>query len=221
MKIEQFIRKLNNTELNNQSTNDAYVRISKEIQNGISADFFDVLDSNKIKVTNKNTGQEVENWVRYQHYPSNNEYRVVNLNSVYKSYDASPGDYVYIEKIQIDTNIHYEIYMKTYPKVCLKYSKSNRAFEILNEAEAIKTGIVNKDLKLLFENKEINTRIDFSHSKKKRSDSPKASKFYRIDNLPSSFFTKIRRDNFIEIFQRDSKYYIDVIDSWSFNKFIK
>ena len=39
MKIEQFIRKLNNTELNFQNTNDAYVRLSKDIQDNIPQDF--------------------------------------------------------------------------------------------------------------------------------------------------------------------------------------
>lgn len=53
MKVEQFIRKLNNTELNNQNTNDAYVRISKDIQVEVPLDFFEELDSRNIKVIDK------------------------------------------------------------------------------------------------------------------------------------------------------------------------
>ena len=64
----------------------------------------------------------VENWVRYQYYPSNKEYRIANLSCIYKSYKSSSGDYLYIEKIQNESNIHFEIYMKNYQKICLKYS---------------------------------------------------------------------------------------------------
>ncbi|MFZ1516070.1 MAG: hypothetical protein WAT21_11760, partial [Saprospiraceae bacterium] len=184
-------------------------------------DFFNDLDSNKVKVINKKTKKEVENWIRYQHYPSNDENRVVNLSSIYKSYGASPGDYVYIEKIQTDNNIHYEIYMKTYQKVCLKYSNSNKAFEILNESEVLKMGILDNDIELLFKGKTFKTMINFSHSKKKRADSPSESRFYDIANLPSSLINDISRDSFVEVSKRDNKYYIEVMDSWGFNKFIK
>lgn len=221
MKIEQFIRKLNNTELNSQSTNDAYIRVSKSIRERIPDEFFGMLDSKKIKILNRNTGKEVGNWVRYQYYPSNKEYRIVNLNSVYKSYKASPGDYVYIERIQNESEVYYEIYMKTYQKVCMKYSKSNEAFEILNEDEVIKIGMIEKGLNLQYRGEEINSKIVFSHLKKKRSDSPSKSTFYTIENLPNNFYDKIGKDHFVEIFQRGDRYFIDVMDSWSFNKFSK
>ena len=221
MKIEQFIRKLNNTELNSQNTNDAYVRISKDIQEGIPSDFFNKLDSKTTKIINKKTKKEVDNWVRHQYYPSNNEYRVANLSSIYKAYDASPGDFLYIEKIQIKDQTHYEIYMKTYPKVCLKYSKSNKAFEILNEFDVLKMGILEKDLDLIFEGTEISSKIQYSHSKKKRADSPKDSRYYIIDNLPTKVYEKSKRDSFVEISERSSKLYINVTSSWSFNKFTK
>ena len=221
MKVEQFIRKLNNTELNNQNTNDAYVRISKDIQVEVPLDFFEELDSRNIKVIDKKTKSKVDNWVRYQHYPSNNKYRVVNLSSIYKSYEASSGDFVYIEKIQINSSTHYEIYMKTYPKVCLKYSKSNKAFEILNEAEVRQMGVLDHDLVLNYEGQEIKSKIQFSLSKKKRNDSPTESRFYTIENLPTSLYQKIRRDSFIEVVKRKERFFINVEGSWSFNKFTK
>ncbi|MDB9882007.1 hypothetical protein OAD66_02620 [Bacteroidia bacterium] len=221
MKVEQFIRKLNNTELNNQNTNDAYVRISKDIQEEVPSDFFDELDSRMIKVINKKTKSNVDNWVRYQHYQSNNEYRVANLSSIYKSYRASSGDFVYIEKIQLDSSTHYEIYMKTYPKVCLKYSKSNKAFEILNEAEVLQMGILDLDIVLNFEGQEIKSEIKFALSKKKRNDSPTESRFYTIEHMPTSLYQKIQRDSFVEVVKRKERFFINVENSWSFNKFTK
>lgn len=221
MQIEQFIRKLNKTELNAQNTNDAYIRISKDIQKGVPEDFFKELDSNNIKVIDKKTKSKVDNWVRYQYYPSNKEYRVVNLSSIYKSYNASPGDLVYIEKIQANSSTHYEIYMKTFVKVCLKYSKSNKAFEILNESEVLQMGILDQDLTLNTQSQEIESKIQFSASKKKRADSPTETRFYTIDNLPTSLYQKIRKDSFIEIIERRGKYFINVEGSWNFNKFMK
>ena len=131
MKIEQFIRKLNNTELNFQNTNDAYVRLSKDIQDNIPQDFFDELNSKNVQVINKKSMKPVENWVRYQYYPSNKEYRIANLSCIYKSYKSSSGDYLYIEKIQNESNIHFEIYMKNYQKICLKYSKSTSLLSVV------------------------------------------------------------------------------------------
>lgn len=221
MKIEQLIRKLNNTELNIQSTNDAYVRISTDIQDSIPKSFFEDLDSKKIPVLNKKDKEPVDNWVRYQHYPSNNEYRIVSLSSIYKFYNASPGDYVYIEKISLDSKVHYEIYMKNYEKICLKYSKSNKSFEILNENEVDQMNILNKKNNLSYNGQLIETGIFFSHKKKKRIDSPTESRFYRIDNLPENFYDKIKRDSFVEITVIRSKLYLEILNSWNFNTFIK
>lgn len=221
MKIEQFIRKLNNTELNNQNTNDAYVRISKEIQNSVPQDFFEDLDSNLVTVLNKKTKTQVDNWIRYQFYPSNDEYRIANLSSIYKSYLASPGDYVYIEKIQIENKIHYEIYMKTYDKICMKYSKSNLAFEILNESHVSEMDILEKNINLKYNGVLFQSKICFSHTKKKRADSPFESRYYTIDDLPQELINNIRRDSFVEVIQKGINFNIMLMNSWSFNKFIK
>jgi hypothetical protein len=221
MIVQQFIRKLNNTELNKQNTNDAYIRISKEIKGEVPTDFFDELDSRKIKVIDKRTKANIDNWIRYQYYPSNNEYRVVNLSSIYKAYNASSGDYLYIEKIQVNSSVHYEIYMKTYTKVCLKYSKSNKAFEILNESQVLQLDILDQDVIFNFEGKEIESKIEFVFSKKKRNDSPSESRFYIFKNLPNSLYDQINGDSFVEIIQRKNKYFINVVSSWSFHKFSK
>ncbi|MFM7681498.1 MAG: hypothetical protein ACKO7P_01985, partial [Bacteroidota bacterium] len=199
MKVQQFIRKLNNTELNKQNTNDAYIRISKEIKGAVPTDFFDELDSRQITVIDKRTKANIDNWIRFQYYPSNNEYRVVNLSSIYKAYNASSGDFLYIEKIQMDSSTHYEIYMKTYTKVCLKYSKTNEAFEILNEAQAQQMDILDKNVIINFDGIDIESRIEFVFSKKKRNDSPSESRFFIIKNLPNRIYDKIKGDSFVEI----------------------
>lgn len=219
MKIEQFIRKLNSTELNLRSTNDAYIRISKDIQDEIPDVFFEELDSKHIDVVNKSNSELIDNWLRYQHYPSNNEYRIVSLSSIYKHYNASPGDYVYIEKVSTKEKVHYEIYMKCYEKVSLKYSKSKSLFEILNEDNVKQMNILNKDLNLHFKDEVIKTNISFNQSIKKRLDSPTESNFYSINNLPDSIYNNIKGDSFIEVFTINNKYYMSILKSWDFNKF--
>lgn len=219
MRIEQFIRKLNSTELNRRSTNDAYIRISRDIQKEIPEVFFEELDSKHIDVINRSNNQLIDNWLRYQYYPSNNEYRIVNLSSIYKDYNASPGDYVYIEKASQKEKTHYEVYMKCYAKVSLKYSKSKSLFEILNEDEVEQMNILNKDLDLHYKDKTIKTKISFNQSVKKRSDSPIKTNFFSIDNLPDSFYNHIKSDYFIEVFEINSKLYIDILKSWNYNKF--
>ena len=54
--------------------------------------------------------------------------------------------------------------------------------------------IIDKDIKIICDGIEIDSKIIFSVLKKKRSDSPTESEFYEIINLPTFFFKKIGRD---------------------------
>jgi hypothetical protein len=221
MIVEQFIRKLNNTELNAQNTNDAYIRISKVIQDFIPITFFKDLDSQKINVTEKKSKRKVDNWVRYQYYPANKEYRIANLSSIYKSYNASPGDLIYIEKISTQTEVSYIVYMKNYEKVSMKFSKSKNAFEILNLTEVKLMNVLEKDIIISIDGVLIDSKICFSISEKKRIDSPDNTDFYEIQNLPVSFTKKIDKDSFVEISLLGNKYNMEIHKSWHFNKFTK
>ena len=82
-------------------------------------------------------------------------------------------------------------------------------------------GVLDHDLVLNYEGQEIKSKIQFSLSKKKRNDSPTESRFYTIENLPTSLYQKIRRDSFIEVVKRKERFFINVEGSWSFNKFTK
>lgn len=219
--IEQFIRKLNNTELNSQSTNDAYIRISKEIQDYIPSQFFNDLDSNKVTVINKGNDRPISagKWLRYQNYPANNEYRVVSMSEVYQTFNPYPGDFVIIEKITDGSKFHYEVSMKKINKLSMKLHKKSNTFEILNLAEGNNSQLLEKDIILNYRGIDIQSRIVFTESRKKREDSPSNTNFYEILNIPDDLLKEIGKDSFIDIVPAGAKNYISVEKSWEFNRF--
>lgn len=218
MRIQQLIRKLNSTELNSQSTNDAYIRLSAEMQEELPKDFLESLNSKKIEVVIKKTGDIISEpkWIRYQFYPSNKEYRIVNLSSVFEEYNPTPGDYVIIEKIINEAEIRYEISMRVFEKLSLKFHKSKNCFEILNPKLSLNFNIEG-DILLNFNGATIDSKISFLKKEKKRADSPIETSYYDILNLPKIFYELIGKDSFIDITKRGGKFFISVEKSWEFN----
>lgn len=223
MIIQQFIRKLNNTELNFQSTNDSYIRVSTEIQKNVPNVFFESLDSKKIKVINMGTMAKIsdDKWLRYQYYPSNKEYRIVSLTEIYEAYNPFPGDFIIIEKITDDAQVYYQISLKKICKLSMKFNKSLKSFEILNLKQDNNIEYIDKDIILHYKGTEINSKITFSQARKKRTDSPTETKFYNIDNLPENITKGIGKDTFVEISQKAGKYYLSIEKSWEFNVYEK
>lgn len=218
MRIQQLIRKLNSTELNTQSTNDAYIRLSAEMQDELPKDFLESLNSKEIEVVIKKTGDIITEpkWIRYQFYPSNREYRIVNLSSVFEEYNPTPGDYVIVEKIINETDIRYEISMRVFEKLSLKFHKSKKGFEILNSTSSLNS-IIDDDIILSFNGQTFDSKISFLKNEKKRADSPVETSYYDVLNLPKSFYELIGKDSFIDITKRAGKYFISVEKSWEFN----
>lgn len=223
--IEKFIRKLNNTELNSQSTNDAYIRLSTEIQEVLPSDFLDNLDSKKVTVEIKKGGKKESfpsnKWLRYQHYRSNGEYRIVSIAEILNRYEATAGDFIILEKFTLDGAFHYEVSMRVYDKVSMKFSKGKKAFEILNLHHVYDKDFLGKDIVILFEGKAIESKISFVTKEKKKANSPVETSYYEIENLPNEFYQKIDRDSFIEIIEKGGKFYLSIEKSWDFNKIVK
>lgn len=223
--IEKFVRKLNNTELNSQSTNDAYIRLSTEIQEALPSDFLNNLNSKEstveIKKGNKKEPFPSNKWLRYQHYPSNDEYRIVSIAEILNRYEATAGDFIILEKITIDGDFHYEVSMKVYDKISMKFSKGKDAFEILNWHQVIDKEFLEKDISLLFEGETIESKISFVTKEKKKANSPVETSYHTIENLPKEFYQKIDRDSFIEIIEKGGKFYLSIEKSWDFNKIVK
>lgn len=221
MQIQQFIRKLNNTELNSQSTNDAYIRVSKEIQDYVPKDFFEPLNSKNVVIINKGTKSRIseDKWLRYQFYPANNEFRIVSLTEIYNTYNPFPGDFIIIEKILDGAKMHYEVSMKKISKLSMKFSKSSNDFEILNLQQDSNADIIDKDLIIKYNGITIDSKIVFSERRKKRSDSPAETDFYEILNFPQEVLKTIGKDSFVELQQKAGEFYLKVEKSWEFNSF--
>lgn len=223
IKIETFIRKLNNTELDSQSTNDAYVRVSREIQDFIPATFFTELESKKCKILIKYNQKKdlfpTNKWLRYQFYPANGEYRIVSLTEIYDKYSPSAGDYIIIEKKTIieDGSYHYEVSMRKYDKISMKYNKKGDFFEILNLNEVVDKNILEKEINLKFEGEDFASKISFALSKKKKKNSPKETNYYNILNLPNYFMDKIKGDPFVEIVKKGGNLYLSIEKSWNYD----
>lgn len=163
MKVVQFVKQLNNTELGKGGTHDTYVLIPNEID--ITDIFVKInepiefrdLDTNEIVVARNTIGREK---------------RIVGLGQYYRSKDLSAGDEVVFERRVINDTAEYKISVIKRSEV-LAIQKSKSGFEILTP-DRLNMAKSWTDLS------EDNFSISFLCSAKKRNDSPDTTDYYDI-----------------------------------------
>lgn len=163
MKVVQFVKQLNNTELGKGGTHDTYVLIPNElditdifVKTSEPIEFRD-LDTNEVVVARNTIGREK---------------RIVGLGQYYRSKDLSAGDEVIFERRVINDTAEYKISVIKHSEV-LAIQKSKSGFEILTPDRLNMA----KSWTDLSEDK---FSIDFLCSAKKRNDSPDTTDYYDI-----------------------------------------
>lgn len=163
MKVVQFAKQLNNTELGKGGTHDTYVLIPNElditdifIKANEPIEFRD-LDNNEAVVARNTVGREK---------------RIVGLGQYYRSKDLSAGDEIVFERREINGSVEYKIGVVKHLDV-LVFQKSKIGFEILTP-DRLNMAKTWTDLS------EDDFSIDFLCSAKKRNDSPDTTDYYDI-----------------------------------------
>lgn len=166
MKIVQIIKRVNNTELGKGTTHETYILVPNDLdisdifpQAGVEYIFFDKYSGKKYTLRNT-VGRES---------------RIVTLKQYYKDTNLCAGDELVLER-QIKKDIStWLIYTKKHADN-LVLQKSRYGYEILTPDR--KTSFLTAAKAI-----GVNISIEFSQSRKKRSDSPYETNFYDV-NLP-------------------------------------
>jgi hypothetical protein len=164
MKIIQFIKKLNATELGMGSTHETYILVPTDIN---IDDIFEKENEN-ILFTSKVNKKEYKIRVT-----KGRETRVVGLGPFYRDFKVLPGSVIIIEKKVNNTNSEYFIDVQNFNNYAL-FKKFKNGFELIYSTY--------EENDILIERKIGNNDISITVKDeiKKRSDSPNKTKIYEI-----------------------------------------
>lgn len=192
MKIQQFIKSLNNTEIGKGNTNECYVRVPTncpEIQK-----IFD-LANRRPTFIDKKTGSKIESI----HITDNREFRINGLGDYYRDNNANAGDKILFERI--DNNGKTTFYLDISNVIdSINFQKKSRGFEVLNidrldlllSANRYQDTVIYNGSSGLFE-------IEFKESARKRSDSPDETDFYSISFNGQDILNDLRSNEYLEL----------------------
>ncbi len=172
MRIDKYIKILNNTELGKGTTHEYYVLVTggynvdnvfDSFINGSSV-FVDKIDNTNIDNIRKQTGRET---------------RIVGFGPYYRKYDLNAGDLLVLERIK-NTDQSISFYLSNIKKTnnLVLQKVGNKGYEILTQNLAVTYPLIVSSCLLNDVNQ--NIEIRFKQSVRKRSDSPEPTDFYDI-----------------------------------------
>jgi hypothetical protein len=207
MKIQQFIKSLNNTEIGKGGTNECYVLVSKKVEN--IETIFDHTNLKPIFINLKNGGK-----VDSVHITSGREFRINGLGDFYRNNNANAGDEILFERrdnidsteFYIDLNIKSNI---------ITFQKNSKGFEVLNIDRLTKKMSKRKYELIGFFNGIIqNIKIEFKESSRKRSDSPEMTDFYDIIVSDKNILNDFKSNDFLVLEEMPNKTTLKKVVVW-------
>jgi hypothetical protein len=200
MKIQQFIKSLNNTELGKSGTNETYVLVSKNVK-GIET-LFDSHNRKPSLINLKNGGV-----VSTVHITEGGEFRINGLGDFYRSNNASAGDEIIFERRgdQFFINLH----TKTSTII---FQKNSKGFEVLNIDRLKGSSFYN----VHYNGQLGKLDIDFKISDKKRSDSPNKTDFYTLRYNNIDLQNSIKSNEYFELTTSNNKTILKKVLIWQF-----
>ncbi|MDB9963719.1 hypothetical protein OAD50_01410 [Vicingaceae bacterium] len=192
MKIQQFIKSLNNTEIGKGGTHECYVLVSKKVEN--IENIFDTANHHPSFINLKNGGK-----VDSVHITSGREFRINGLGDFYRNNNVNAGDEIIFERQDDGAKTEFFINLNTKENTIV-FQKNSRGFEVLNSDRL--------DL-LMSENRyqdEVSYngttslfQIEFKESAKKRSDSPDETDFYTITFNGKEILKDLKSNEYLEL----------------------
>ncbi|SHF02018.1 hypothetical protein SAMN05444278_1173 [Psychroflexus salarius] len=192
MKIQQFIKSLNNTEIGKGGTHECYVLVSKKVEN--IEKIFDSSNHQPTFINLKNGGI-----VDSVHITSGREFRINGLGDFYRNNNVNAGDEIVFERQDDGTKTEFFINLNTKENTII-FQKNSRGFEVLN-SERLDQLISGNSYQ-----SEVNYNgssglfvIEFKESAKKRSDSPDETDFYSISFNGQNILNDLKSNEYLEL----------------------
>lgn len=212
MKIQQFIKSLNNTEIGKGGTHECYVLVSKKVKN--IGNIFDAENLRPRFINLKNGGI-----VESVHITSGREFRINGLGDFYRNNNVNAGDEIVFERQDDGSKTEFFINLKTKENTIV-FQKNSKGFEVLNsdrldqlisgnsfQAEANYNG--NSGLLM----------IKFKEFARKRSDSPDETDFYSIFFNGQDILNDLKSNEYLELSNSVSNKILKKIVVWQSYEF--
>lgn len=190
MKIKQFVKSLNNTEIGKGGTHEYYVLVSKKAPN--IENIFDPSNCKPTFFNLKNGGI-----VNSVHITKGGEFRINGLGDFYRNNNVNAGDEILFERR--DTIDSTEFYIDLNIKLnIITFQKNSKGFEVLNiDRLTRKMSDRTYELKGFFNGDLQNIKIEFKESSRKRSDSPEMTDFYDIIVSDKNILNEFKSNDFL------------------------
>ena len=208
MKIQQFIKKLNNTELGKGNTHECYVLVSSKAP--MMNEFFD--DQNLRPIFKLRS--QSQNSVNSIHVTKVREFRINGLSEFYENNNASAGDEIMFERRDSNGKTDFFIEFKAKRNI-ITFQRNAKGFEALN-ADRLNDMLQNNRYSLQCEYNNINCEliIQFKESAKKRSDSPDLTDFYQILINGIDIVNDFRNNDYLELENLSDKNVFKKVNVW-------
>jgi hypothetical protein len=192
MKIQQFIKSLNNTEIGKGGTHESYVLVSRKVRN--IENIFDATNHEPTLINLKDGGL-----VESVHITSGREFRINGLGDFYRNNNVNAGDEIIFERRDDDAKTEFFINLNTKESAII-FQKNSRGFEVLN-LDRLGPLLTNNiyQAEVSYNGSYGALVIKFKESAKKRSDSPDETDFYTISFNGQDIFNDLKSNEYLEL----------------------
>jgi len=192
MKIQQFIKSLNNTEIGKGGTHECYVLVSKKVSN--IENIFDATNHQPTFINLKNGGV-----LDSVHITSGREFRINGLGDFYRNNNVNAGDEIAFERRDDGTKTEFFINLNTKENTII-FQKNTRGFEVLNSDRLVQLISGNSyQGEVNYNGSSGLLVIEFKESAKKRSDSPDETDFYSISFNGQDILKDLKSNESLEL----------------------
>lgn len=192
MKIQQFIKSLNNTEIGKGGTHEYYVLVSRKAES--IDNIFDQSNHKPLLINLKNGGT-----VDSVHITTGREFRINGLGDFYRTNNVNAGDEIIFERHDNGSLTEFFININTKDDTII-FQKNSRGFEALNSDRLNNLLTSNKyQAEVNYKARKGIFEIEFKESAKKRSDSPDATDFYSISFNSQDIFKNLKNNEYLEL----------------------
>lgn len=210
MKVERFMKILNNTEVGLGNTNDSYIYIKQDYE-------IDFLFKGYVEQFKSKTDSKEYYSLRLT---KSRETRIVGLGTYCREYNIRAGDAIILERIENNEKLEFIIsHIKKVDTLVLQSVKKSKGFKIVSEIIE-NTNLYFAETDCYYKGTECKFSLKSIGSHKERTDSPLETEMYTFEltdmkgNNSISMSDEVASGDLIEIIKTTDSYFLKKIDSY-------